>query len=799
MFAVSAAAAAIAGSVFAQDTFGGGRLSGAILVPCEPGDELCRVLDEKTKRLQSRNPVAEARAALAKGDYRLGAVLAIDPIAPGWRTVGVECSVWTRVQIGKWHVFDDVRTPAMIRHTEASIRFLSAYNQALVEDPKFPYPDYCAVEGKKPSKKYTGKIGNLDEAVRSGEVAQVETMAAKFPDQLNMRNLFGQTPLTLAMSRGEEPTARALLERGADPNLRYRDLDLESDTGAAPLARALSQGRFELARLMLAKGARMTGQTGLCDWLGRRALADLTTAEGPKNRKCSWAGLLIATGQFDLLDQQAAAGALDRPVRDIALQTYSETEKPDPVVAIDEEGELQAAFFDAVAHKDEAVAGRLLRHVGHNQAFEPQVFERLLQLKRVDLARTFILSRGSAAARSEAEADLWRLAAAAGQDDALAFLYDFGGNLNLLPQQQLIMCQALARTGDVAGLAGCVRSAATRRTAMKAALDMGEFAKFDALAAEAADVKERNKRTLIELAAERAPASTLGKLLSRGAAPRTFGYSRLTRVYAGPFRTEAEATSAPDPGPEPLSRPPIIVVAQRGDVECLKLLVDAGSKVLAMDVFSAAKVGYRTPGLSTDFNTDVDDDSERYPNRADPESLVAVSLLAAEAARAGNAQSLESTFESAVYSGYNDVLEALLSNGFDARKAKRPELIWSNVAGFDEPCKPSTIQILLRAGLPTTYPPNAWTRLPPLHSIAARCRNPKSAAVLAAAVDVNLISVDGQTALDVAIQYRQTRFAAALRALGGKTAKEVDPHFVAAREQAARETNDLDLQQSVAK
>ena len=192
-----------------------------------------------------------------------------------------------------------------------------------------------------------------------------------------------------------------------------------------------------------------------------------------------------------------------------------------------------------------------------------------------------------------------------------------------------------------------------------------------------------------------------------------------------------------------------------------------------------------------------DDDSQSLPSGPGAEKLRAYRLIAAEAARLYGPQALEGAFASAVYSGYDDLLQVLLEVGFKPAQARRPERIWSNWSTLGTPCKPSTGRLLLRSGLRVDYPPSDETRWPPLHALAAGCRNSRSvAALVEGGLEVNRLSVDGETPLDVALQYRKTAIADALRALGGRTAAEVAPARVAADAEQARTEDDLDLEQS---
>jgi hypothetical protein len=63
-------------------------------------------------------------------------------------------------------------------------------------------------------------------------------------------------------------------------------------------------------------------------------------------------------------------------------------------------------------------------------------------------------------------------------------------------------------------------------------------------------------------------------------------------------------------------------------------------------------------------------------------------------------------------------------------------------------------------------------------------------------MDVNIVSIDGETPLDRASSYREEYLVAALKALGGKTSVELDPVAFARRQTEERVSEDLDLEQS---
>ncbi len=113
---------------------------GQALPDCNAADKRCQILKTKIIHLRERDPGAEAASAAKRGDFRLGAHNYIGPGARGWDTPGVECGVWTRDLISKWHVNQDVILPGDSEHSAAAMAFLAAYNKAMVSDPAFPYP-----------------------------------------------------------------------------------------------------------------------------------------------------------------------------------------------------------------------------------------------------------------------------------------------------------------------------------------------------------------------------------------------------------------------------------------------------------------------------------------------------------------------------------------------------------------------------------------------------------------------------------------------------------------------------------
>lgn len=758
------------------------------LPDCAPEDTRCRVLSDKIVRLNKRDPSAEAHAALARGDARLGAFNHIGPMPQGWSLPGVDCTKWSRDQIGKWHVNQDVVAPGDSEHTSASVAFIAAYNRAVVTDPVFPWPDVCSETLIKPLDHYPGVVRSWSEAARSGDPTRISEVAAS--NAINARDPLGLTALDWTMQRGDEPMALALLDAGANPNLNDGEV-------TQPLALALAQKKLVLAGRMIDRGAQMAGNPRVCE----RGSPWGPPPDMSINNGCSWAGLLIRAGAFDLLDAQVSATAIDPPRPresdyDLGLRTSN------TVVSIDQLSEIQAAFFAAIAAHDDATIARLLPYVGHGTFAPGQVLDQLFAVGRRDLAPAYVLAHGANAAKSDAEARVWRAAAERRQIEAIAFLRDFGADLNLLPADHLEVCTASARAGDISALLTCITEAGERRLQLKAAIETGDLPAFKRLVDQAADLNERSKLTQLSVAADLGSTAMVKAILDRGAKVDGFYLSPQAKsLYDGALKTQAQAIAAANDYAANirLGAAPAMRAADRGEREMLRLLVDAGAPNLLGLIQSAGNLGNSPPGLDSGFftrNTSVN--NEGLPNRAVDRNFSAFTLLAGEAARAYGPQSLERAFASAAYSGYNDAMEALIAAGLDLSKTENPQRIWGNWAMLGTPCKPSTGRILVRHRLRANYPPSEETHWPPLHTVAVGCTDARAVDVLVreGAMAVNQIDVNGDTPVDLAQRYQRDATVAQLERLGGLPASAAAPAANAERRDRERREEDLDLVQS---
>lgn len=741
------------------------------LPTCDADDPRCGVLRQRIVHLNARNPRAEAAEAAARGDFKLAATNFIGPAPSGWSLPGVSCDAWKPDLIGKWHVNQDVIRGGDSEHTAASLAFMAIYNGALVANPAFPYRDVCAPQGLAKAARYDGPVRTAGEAARTGDLAKLAALDPAV--DINVVDPLGRTALNWAAVRQDEPMATALLARGADPNLHDRD-------EAGPLALALENKQATLADLMLAKGARASGMTGLCDFRDRLFLGPEAPSE---NHHCSWPGLLADRDRFDILDAQIAAGAFGADQG-----------------GLDALNELKASLLAAIQSNDKARAQRLLAYVGATPDGAASTLAWLRLTGRQDLVRLYLAGRGAEAARSEAEARIWRAAAQGRRDQALDFLQDYGADLNLLPAARLAQCEASARKGDEPALLACVQEAGERRGRIWAALEAGDTAGFNTLVAEAADLRERRKTTLLAAVAVKGSPEMLAALMARGAKGDT-GYGESPqKLYKGVLKPDP-ALGTPGSGylAETPGVMPVVAVAMRGDARGLRMLVDAGLGDLPSALQVLGNLGNPPPGLPSFSLGATSVDTSGLPSGPGPDKLRAMDLVAAELARTQGPQALERSFASATYSGYDDVLALFIAKGFDPSKAKEPEVIWFNWSGLGNPCKPSTGRLLARSGLPVVYPVSEFSRWPPLHTLSAGCFDADSVAALLdnTKIDVNGLDEDGRTAVDQAKAYRRPYLEAALRARGGKSAKELNPASVKRRQVDKAAVTDMDLSQFV--
>ena len=85
------------------------------------------------------------------------------------------------------------------------------------------------------------------QAIRDGDSSRVETLL-EMGVNLNVPNIARQTPLHVALRRGQLEVTKLLIEHGADPNIKDHE-------GKTSLHLACSYGRLEFAEFLLGNGA----------------------------------------------------------------------------------------------------------------------------------------------------------------------------------------------------------------------------------------------------------------------------------------------------------------------------------------------------------------------------------------------------------------------------------------------------------------------------------------------------------------------------------------------------------------
>lgn len=117
-------------------------------------------------------------------------------------------------------------------------------------------------KGADPKLRYQDRYDPLYAAANQGELEIVKALLAKGAQPNVAESEQGWTPLLTAVARNNQEMVRLLLEKGADPNFT------KLKGGYAPLHMATHRGNAEVVKLLLARGARLdlkmdNGQTAL--------------------------------------------------------------------------------------------------------------------------------------------------------------------------------------------------------------------------------------------------------------------------------------------------------------------------------------------------------------------------------------------------------------------------------------------------------------------------------------------------------------------------------------------------------
>ena len=699
---------------------------------CDVDDERCVGIARKIDRLNARDPAAEASSAAAAGDFRLGAAQTFGPLpASGWRLPGIRCDGWAREQIRFWHISSDYIEPGDDEHQQASEAFIAAYNRALVQTDAFPHKDICAPAMQRRAPAYLGPVTGWPEFARAG----ISDAIAPTGD-IEAKDFLGYTALRWASERGNSAMILRLLEEGAAP--AYEG---ENALNPSPLAMALQRRDNAVVDALIARGATVGRIANFCDLYEYN------------QRHCTWAGLMALAGRQD-------------------LWAKIPTE-------IGGEG-LYSEFSLALKNSDESALAFALPAMPDRTAV--LAMNVALKSDRPDLVMGLAAHAGMAAARSQTEARIWRAAVEGQHASALVYLYQSGKDLNLLSAQRVEDCVQAASRGDVAALEACVGEATAKRQSMVAQLDAGDLAGFKAAIVEIADWDERNKQTMLGLAAAKADVEAVELLMARGAKVNPphifFASDDIIQVSSG---DNVQSII-----------PPIQTAYDRRDVPLMRVLGPHDGGSLHMRLMSDALKDGR------DFSSfEESRDLTPFVNRPEPEAMQLLEAFIPIVAQGEKAQfELSNLYLSAARKGFEDVMQLIVDNGLVLRDVADPGAIWSSWSGNGTPCKPSTGQMLLRHGLPLNYEPKEVGAYSPVRQVVTTCRNPDSLSVLLdAGADLNAVDAFyGETALDaVGTMVYRAQMRAEIVRRGGKTALEVDPEGHSRRKTQSAQVTDPDL------
>lgn len=733
-----------------------------------------RTLAQRTASLKARDAAAEARAAMDKGDFRLIGELYVSGKVPHgvWTrlTPGVQCAHEPAGLTGKHFVHRASSDPQVLAHGAAGVAFLSRYNTAIVGDVRFPYPELCALDGRARVSVYTGPVTTVTQAVRSRDVAKLAALAPT-AEMLNAAGDLGLTPLDWATVNRDLDMAAALIDAGANAG-RGDEID------QTPLGLAILGERYDLAREWASRGAGLPRETGLCPVKAGWGAGSEKIAPRYWNNPdgtgaiddCSWAGLVIGRGQWDLLEDLLKAHSLGE---------------------FDDQNALALAFQRAAVQGDTAVAHRLLPHLANgNFGYGPATITWLYRRGLFDLLSEPVISGHIAGAHSGIETLAWQQALEGRRYKVFALLYDHGRTLNRLSKAQWADCQqAIAQSDERTVFNACIRASATRSRIMVDAIKAGDARTFAGYVSDMAEVEETYTFGLDAYVAAFGTPDMVDALVRAGLKGGYGGVyeGQATDLYDGAARANFAADvkeNQPDRSGAPAGRTVVAIAYNRGDRAMLQKVLDSGYTGLAdaLDKDVGGIMRIFTEPLDGFGHDQVN--SEVYPNRPDPAVMARLERDIPLAAHYDGPQALDSLFTYASARGWNDVVSLILKTGLDVRGdgVMDPNGFWSIFGSSNAACKPSTVRLLIAAGVPLRYPvrPNRRKMIP--GGLASECRDGATIGVIIreGGIDVNEPADDiGQTALDYAVEEHMNATIRTLKALGGKPGKEIHADMLA--------------------
>jgi len=117
--------------------------------------------------------------------------------------------------------------------------------------------------------------GEIHEAAKKGDLAALKKIHEANPGAINAAGEYGRSPLLVALWANQIPTAKFLVESGADVNR-------SDDDGRVPLGLASSLGEAALATLLIERGPGSTHR--------KRCSAPVRSISPPREAGRTWFG-----------------------------------------------------------------------------------------------------------------------------------------------------------------------------------------------------------------------------------------------------------------------------------------------------------------------------------------------------------------------------------------------------------------------------------------------------------------------------------------------------------------------------
>lgn len=435
--------------------------------------------DSYRERLASFDPVAYAKAAIAKRDFRH---VEFQTHWRGTSTPGIQCiATLSGTRFGF-----DIVTRGDQKLQERLLAAMSKFNRTLVNDPAYPDKDICTAVDQPlgtpelaqllDAPKLRPAATDLHSAVRAQDVAAVRKFIAGGAD-LNPIDRWGETPLIWSIKRRNREIFDTLILAGADPSTPGR-------IRSSPLIAATEAGDLDLARALLEAGKRKNPDM----WHDHTNVPLIVAVE---NGRADIIRLLFEYGAVPVLDNMSHW--------EVQLGT---------AVRLGCAECLEAMF---------SLTGRALTE----SEIVAKLFREELRLRPLaELTKRFARAAADGLMRSKNERAPFLAAIENSHLSSVRLLSTFGHNVNLLDSDQTRTLTAAAARGDEAGMLAVLKVAAGRRAAINDAIEKHDTKRLRLLVRHRKALEQQNTFTPLMHAATAGNAEIVETLISLGAEPQ---------------------------------------------------------------------------------------------------------------------------------------------------------------------------------------------------------------------------------------------------------------------------------------